>query len=260
MRITPPCAVAAAGRYRGPAGVLLHGHPLAELLRITAGACRVEVPARAFACDCGAGDVLVLPARCDHWHQGGGTVATAWLLVRDLGAGLDDAPRRLPLAADDPLRRWLDEAEALHHAGAADQAAHLLAAALARIAVGDREHVERRLHPAVERAQHFIEAHRDQPLALRRLAAVAGVSAPHLAALFRRQLGATPLAWQTGLRLAAAERLLADPARTVQEVAAALGFADANWFCRLFRRHRGASPDAWRRSLARRQVPHRGGP
>lgn len=65
----------------------------------------------------------------------------------------------------------------------------------------------------------------------------------------QRRLAEQGLTWSTLVertRLRLAERLLADPALSVDEVAVLLGYAEASTFHRAFRRWTGETPGAWR--------------
>ena len=55
-------------------------------------------------------------------------------------------------------------------------------------------------------------------------------------------MGMTPVEYVNRQRVARSERLLAETALTVTEIAYACGVGDANYFSRLFRRYRGVSP------------------
>lgn len=64
------------------------------------------------------------------------------------------------------------------------------------------------------------------------------------------EMGTTPSAFILKRRLErAAERLIADPAATITEVAFAHGFNDSAYFTRCFRQKFGASPREWRMGL-----------
>ncbi len=86
----------------------------------------------------------------------------------------------------------------------------------------------------------------DQGGGLGELAAAAGLSRFHFLRRFKRATGTTPWRYLTDLRLAKARSLLADPAMSVREAAAAAGFADPAYFSRLFRRRTGTTPSAYR--------------
>jgi len=71
-----------------------------------------------------------------------------------------------------------------------------------------------------------------------------GVTVPQLRSYCRHQVGWKIKPWLRALRLAEAERALADGQSTA-EVAAALGYTDAAHFCGDFKRARRMSPRRW---------------
>lgn len=81
-------------------------------------------------------------------------------------------------------------------------------------------------------------------------AAVGGLSRSGLFALFRSQLGLTPLLFRQALRMEACYRELTSDAAPLAEVAARLGFAAPPHLTRFFRDHLGVTPSAFRRALA----------
>ncbi|MFN3596974.1 MAG: helix-turn-helix domain-containing protein [Rubricoccaceae bacterium] len=111
---------------------------------------------------------------------------------------------------------------------------------------------ERAAQHGLAAAVEFAKAHLGRPLTVADLAQVACMSEPSFYRAFRAELGLTPLAFLTGLRMRRAERLLADPARTVSDVAAAVGFSSPSHFIRIFRQHAGMTPKQFQ--LARRRA------
>jgi AraC-like DNA-binding protein len=93
-----------------------------------------------------------------------------------------------------------------------------------------------------------MQAHICQPLALGEIAREAGLSVSHFCALFRTQIGVTPMDYFIKLKLQKARRLLVNSALTVQEVAQQVGYGDRYYFSRLFRKLHGVPPMAYRRS------------
>lgn len=87
--------------------------------------------------------------------------------------------------------------------------------------------------------------HRRVPIA--EMAEAAGLSESWFAHSFKQAAGETPLQWQIRLRIERAQEMLADPSRSVAEVAAATGFADQAHLTRAFRAQTGGTPAAWRR-------------
>ncbi|MBA3846251.1 MAG: helix-turn-helix transcriptional regulator [Planctomycetes bacterium] len=92
----------------------------------------------------------------------------------------------------------------------------------------------------------YIDAHLAQPLSRAGLARLAGLSPSRFHAVFHAATGAAPLDYILRQRIQRAQRLLLTSARDIQDIAAAVGFADPFHFSRLFRRRCGQSPTAYR--------------
>ncbi|WP_284735817.1 helix-turn-helix transcriptional regulator [Dongia deserti] len=100
---------------------------------------------------------------------------------------------------------------------------------------------------AVEAAL-WLEEHAHQAIDLDRVSRQAGLSPFHFLRLFARVLGVTPHQYLVRCRLRHAARLLADPARSITDVAFDVGFADLSNFVRTFRRAAGVSPRVFRKA------------
>ncbi len=98
------------------------------------------------------------------------------------------------------------------------------------------------LHPAVHKVQDALAAAPAEDWPLPRMAALAHVGERHLGRLFAEHAGISPLHYLQQLRLALAEQLLADVARSVEEVAGAVGFGSAHHLRRVWQREKGGSP------------------
>lgn len=92
----------------------------------------------------------------------------------------------------------------------------------------------------------WMKANLARPTRLEDLAALAGMSEPHYSALFREQIGFSPVDFFLRLRIQRACQLLATSAAAVGEVAEEVGFADPYYFTRYFRRVMGCSPREYR--------------
>ena len=105
-----------------------------------------------------------------------------------------------------------------------------------------------RLAPALAfLEQHALDA---APPNLEQIADLLHLSAEHFHRLFRSRMGMTPLHYMLRLRMRQAQRMLADPARSVGEVAAGCGYADAFYFSRVFRQYFGRSPRQYRNAIS----------
>ncbi|GAA3002007.1 helix-turn-helix domain-containing protein [Microbacterium aurantiacum] len=98
----------------------------------------------------------------------------------------------------------------------------------------------------LERAMSYLEERIDGRVHVAELAAMVGLSASHLAALFRDATGGGVIAHHNSLKMARARMLLDTTGMTVADVGRATGFDDAFYFSRQFRRVHGMSPRAYR--------------
>jgi AraC family transcriptional regulator len=95
----------------------------------------------------------------------------------------------------------------------------------------------------------YIDAHLDQEISLKDLATIANLSPYHFARAFKRSFGEPPHRYLNGRRIERAKTLLENPARSVTEVALAVGFADPMSFTAAFHRLVGTTPTRCRRRL-----------
>ena len=78
------------------------------------------------------------------------------------------------------------------------------------------------------------------------LAEAAGLSRSSVHRVFRQELGVAPKRYLDSLRLQTAMSLLRETDTPVAAVAAATGFANANYFAKFFRRKVGQAPSCFR--------------
>lgn len=85
-------------------------------------------------------------------------------------------------------------------------------------------------------------------LSLDCMAATIGVTTNHLCRLFNQVYGTTPLKYLTQLRLNMAKYYLSSPKNLkVKDIAEAVGFHDASYFCAVFKKSEGMTPDDFRK-------------
>jgi AraC family transcriptional activator of pobA len=116
-------------------------------------------------------------------------------------------------------------------------------ARLASDVVGD---LRRSGEPLLAEVFTVIDRHRGEPLSLRDVADVLGMTPGHLTTVVRRRTGRTVQEWIIERRMAEARSLLADTQLSVAEVARRVGMSDPGYFSRQFRRTHGVSPRDWR--------------
>jgi len=96
--------------------------------------------------------------------------------------------------------------------------------------------------PQVRRLVEFVEANLEADLTLEQLAAVAGISVPHLTTLFRRTMGQSVHAYVMERRVQRARDLLLRHDMSIAEVALETGFAHQSHLARWMRRLLGVTP------------------
>ena len=101
----------------------------------------------------------------------------------------------------------------------------------------------------VRRATAFMKRRLADSIRVADIARAAGVSSRRLHEAFLKRRETTPHARLVALRLDAAERLLADPAQSIADIALRSGHADQSALTRAMRRERGATPAQVRRCL-----------
>jgi transcriptional regulator GlxA family with amidase domain len=154
-------------------------------------------------------------------------------------AGIDLA---LAMVADDfgqelasELARWL--VVFIRRAGGQPQVSAQLAAQAAQ-------------RPELRDLLTWISEHLDHDLSLPVLARRSAMSVRNFARVFREETGTTPARYVETIRIEAARRYLEGSDKSVEEVAAAAGFASAEALRRAFAKHLGTSPSEYRARVA----------
>ncbi|MCK0115980.1 AraC family transcriptional regulator [Isoptericola sp. S6320L] len=225
------------------------------LLVCTAGAGWCRTPDGRF--DVRPGDVVLVPARTPHEYAA--DRADPWTLwwLHATGPDADELATAVGDAAGGPVSHLRDPAtvaslvsqaiDALDDgtAGGLVRAAGAAWHALAHVVATGRRSPGPAPDP-VERAVEHLRATAPRRTSVGALAAMVGLSTSQLGALFRAQVGTSPLQYQTGLRLARARELLDATDLPVAAVAQACGYDDPLYFSRRFTRTHGMSPSAYR--------------
>jgi len=111
------------------------------------------------------------------------------------------------------------------------------------------------LDPRVQAAAEWLVREVARPFDLAAAAGQAGLSVSRLAHLFRAQMGRSPRAYAEEQKMRHAAQLLRITSSSVEEVAAACGYADAFYFSTRFRRWAKLSPRAFRLKLSQEPNP-----
>jgi AraC-like DNA-binding protein len=243
--------------------------------------CVAVVGAGAAAFDCGrarhvapAGSVFVIPAHEVHTGEPAADAGLGYrvLYIRpasltdllgdpglpgDTGpAGPDLVPRSADLVRRDavaagPLLRFH---QAMTSPASPLERQHALLTAIAAVAAeyGHRSQPRPDLpreHRAVRRARDYLHAHPADPVTLRDLSEISGLSVYRLARTFKAETGLAPHAYQVQLRVLRAKRLLA-AGHSIAETATASGFFDQAHLTSHFKRHVGVTPGVYAHGTA----------
>lgn len=95
----------------------------------------------------------------------------------------------------------------------------------------------------------YIDLHFAEDLTLDRLAAEFKVHPSHASRIIAKASGAGFVQQVNRRRIAAAQRLLADPSLRIKEIVVACGFSDYSYFLKVFREIAGCAPQAYRAGL-----------
>ena len=98
----------------------------------------------------------------------------------------------------------------------------------------------------VARAKEYVSEHFHEPLLLSDVAQSLYLSTAYFSRLFKEKAGMTFSDYLAQVRIDHARRLLATTDLSIAEVAAAIGYQEANSFSRLFKTRTGASPSDYR--------------
>ncbi|MQM26035.1 AraC family transcriptional regulator [Glycomyces albidus] len=117
--------------------------------------------------------------------------------------------------------------------------------AIAQVIATGRRNPGPTLNP-LERAVDHLRATTPHRTSVTALASMVGLSASQLTALFRDNLGVSPLQFQVNLRMTRARELLDGSDLSIASVAREAGFDDPMYFSRQFTRVHGMTPSAYR--------------
>ena len=99
---------------------------------------------------------------------------------------------------------------------------------------------------AISAALSYMHAHLTENPSLERIADYCGLSASRFNEAFKEQMGITPHAYITNLKIDTAKILLKNPEISVTDVAMQLNFSSGNHFSSVFKRYTGITPSQYR--------------
>lgn len=165
------------------------------------------------------------------------------MLYHDIEREAFELSASIGSAHNDQLTRLLSAPRLDHHAAleAIESQVRDLAGSLAT-------HSDHDPGASVARVTQFIRENFRRDISLDELAQIAGVTNQYLSTLFKRRTGTTVVSYITAMRLEAARELLRETKKSVQTVAAEVGYANAQYFTRVFKRNAGVSPLQYRKA------------
>lgn len=107
-----------------------------------------------------------------------------------------------------------------------------------------------------ERLKSYLDSQMHRTVSTKELAAQIFRSEDFVIKLFKQSYGVTPHAYATRFKLRTAQKLLTETRVPIQEIAAALGYHDPQYFSNLFRKEVGLSPRAFRCREGHAVDPH----
>ncbi len=131
----------------------------------------------------------------------------------------------------------------------ADSALAMIAATLLGLAHRSAPFSGRRIDHAASTVADYVEAHLDQSIGLRDLAALADAPETQFLSDFKATFGATPHQYVLSRRIARAQELLAAGAMPLAEIAYACGFASQSHMTDVFREKLGVTPGRYRKEV-----------
>ena len=114
---------------------------------------------------------------------------------------------------------------------------------------GVRQYDEKEHNYRIEEILHFIHEHYQEQLSVTHIADLFQIERRHLAYLFKRYTGMSPLNYLTEYRIRRSKELLRQADYSIAKVAELVGFEDNLYFSRIFKKRTGYSPSAYREKV-----------
>jgi AraC-like DNA-binding protein len=240
-----------AGKFAGEQDVEFHAHPAIEFVLVTEGTCAIDMGGNSYE---GETDTLfIIPPDMAHNQREKGFVRATYMVFAADATFLTVVPRALRLkdAAREIVPGCIESLCRLAEKNV-DVYMESVDALLYSIVSFVKKYQaqvdgQRQVPEALERALSYINESINKPVSMQELSSRACVSISYLTALFRQNLGISPVQYIISARLNLAGQMLKNPYLTIKECAQKCGFDDANYFSRLFHRHSGYTPGQYRK-------------
>ncbi|GHU68331.1 hypothetical protein AGMMS49983_20850 [Clostridia bacterium] len=103
-----------------------------------------------------------------------------------------------------------------------------------------------KLYHITKRAHQYIDEHFTEPLTLNSIADALKISSYYLSHVFKESFGSTIMEYLGKKRIEESRKLLIESDLSVKEIATAVGYSDANYFCRVFKKYSNLTPSNYR--------------
>ncbi len=103
---------------------------------------------------------------------------------------------------------------------------------------------------SINRIEQYVHAHLSEPLTLEDIASHAYMNPSYLSAMYHKTTGMTLSQYIHQVRILRSIYLILNTTRSITQIAADVGFKDANYFSKVFRKRTGLTPTEYRKQIA----------
>lgn len=105
---------------------------------------------------------------------------------------------------------------------------------------------EQRLSPYIEEALNYIKDNYREKISVENIAAQVQLSSSHLFAVFKKQMGVSPISFLNSYRMSIAAEQLQATTKSINQIAAEIGIDDSIYFNKIFKKHYQMPPTEYR--------------
>lgn len=106
--------------------------------------------------------------------------------------------------------------------------------------------IEKRLPLYMEQALCYIKDNYSKKISIEDIAKHAHLSSSHLFAVFKKQMGVSPISFLNSYRMSVAAELLQRTTKPIKQIASEVGVIDSIYFNKIFKKHYQMSPSEYR--------------
>ena len=105
---------------------------------------------------------------------------------------------------------------------------------------------EQRLSPYIEEALNYIKDNYREKISVENIAAQVQLSSSHLFAVFKKQMGVSPISFLNSYRMSIAAEQLQGTTKSINQIAAEVGIDDSIYFNKIFKKYYQMPPTEYR--------------